>query len=321
MIFPGQGAQFVGMGKELYDQERLVQEYFEQASICLKKNFVKLCFASSERQLMETENAQTSIFLVSACIYQLLKEKYGITPDLVAGHSLGEYSALFAAGGLSFSDALYLLNKRAQFMEEATRDQNGSMLAVLNFSPELLRDIISRYDDDSDLRHVAQIVNYNSATQLVVSGTLPELEEIKKEVIAQGGRAIMLKVSGGFHSRLMKKAQDRFAAYLTKVDVHDLSTDLINNVEARKVSSVDEVKSSLVEQISAPVLWSKSMEHFKDCDLIVQIGPNTVYSKMLQRQWPDKTILSVNNQDDIDVLHSYVGRAVPRQVGEAQASV
>lgn len=111
MIFPGQGSQFVGMAKEFYDNERIVQEYFEQASNCLNQNFVKLCFASSEKDLMETVNTQTSIFLVSSAIYALLKEKYSIVPNLIAGHSLGEYSAVFAAGGINFPDGLYLLKK------------------------------------------------------------------------------------------------------------------------------------------------------------------------------------------------------------------
>ena len=110
MLFPGQGSQYLGMGKELYADERIVQEYFDEASVCLEQNFLRLCFASSERELTKTSNAQTAIFLVSSAIFSLLKKKYDIVPDIVAGHSLGEYSALFAAGGISFPDRLYLLN-------------------------------------------------------------------------------------------------------------------------------------------------------------------------------------------------------------------
>ncbi len=308
MIFPGQGAQFIGMCKEFYDQSRIVQEYFEQASQCLDKNFVKLCFASSEKELMETVNTQTSIFLVSAAITTLLKQEHDITPSIVAGHSLGEYSALYAAGGINFPDALYLLSKRAQFMEEATSEQNGGMLAVLNFPEDKLRSIIQRYDQPESLEHVAQIVNYNSPRQLVVSGTMPELLAIKEDISAARGRSVMLKVAGGFHSRLMQEAESRFGNYLIKVDLHNLTTDLVNNVEARIISVSDEVKSTLVKQISSPVLWWQSMQSFKECDLIIQVGPCDTYAKMLQKEWPEKTIIAINNLDDINKTRTILGR-------------
>jgi [acyl-carrier-protein] S-malonyltransferase len=188
MIFPGQGSQFVGMAKEFYDNERLVQEYFEQASSCLNQNFVKLCFASSEKELMETVNTQTSIFLVSASIYSLLKEKYSIKATLFAGHSLGEYSAVFAAGGINFPDGLYLLKKRALFMEEATRTTQGGMLAVLNCTEAKLRPIVEKYNIPGSDDAVAEIVNYNSPRQLVVSGTLSLLDKLPK---------MLLKLKGG----------------------------------------------------------------------------------------------------------------------------
>ncbi len=301
IIFPGQGSQFVGMIKELYDKERIIQEYFEQASSCLNRNFVRLCFASSEKELMETVNTQTSIFLVSASIYSLLKDKYGIVPSVVAGHSLGEYSAVFAAGGMNFADAIYLLNKRASFMEEATMQQQGGMLAVVNFPEEKLSLIVQKYNRPGD-EAVAEIVNYNSSKQLVVSGTLNEIAKVMDDVNAEGGKAIMLKVSGAFHSRLMRNAEKMFSVYLEKVNVHDLKIPLVNNVEAKVITSSDDVKTSLVRQMSSSVLWWQSMQHFKDCDVIIEVGPGDKLSKLLLKQWPDKKILSVNDQKDIDQL-------------------
>ena len=302
MIFPGQGSQFVGMAKTFYDEERLVQEYFEQASSCLDQNFVKLCFASSEKELMETVNTQTSIFLVSAAIYSLLNKKYNITPDIVAGHSLGEYSAVFAAGGINFPDGLYLLKKRALFMEEETRLQDGGMLAVLNFPEEQLQPILQRYDQPGSDKAVAEIVNYNSPRQLVVSGTMPELLAIKEEVGRHRGKALMLKVSGAFHSRLMKEAEKRFTAYLAKVDFHDLTMPLINNADAELISHADMVRQSLVKGISSPVRWWPSMRYFSDCDVIVEIAPGEKLTKMLKREFPEKQFVSINEQKDIDVL-------------------
>lgn len=302
MIFPGQGSQFVGMAKEFYDNERLVQEYFEQASSCLNQNFIKLCFASSEKELMETVNTQTSVFLVSAAIYALLKEKYSIRPTLFAGHSLGEYSAVFAAGGINFADGLYLLKKRAMFMEEATREHPGGMLAVLNCSENRLRPIVERYNVPGSDNAVAEIVNFNSPRQFVVSGTLSLLGQIAEEVVKVRGRAILLKVSGAFHSRLMKPAQQKFANYMEKVDFHNLTSPFISNVRAQIVTSAKDIRESLVDQLSAPVLWWQSMQYFRQCDIIVEVGPGTKLTNLLAKEWKDKILLSINDQRDIDHL-------------------
>lgn len=302
MIFPGQGSQFVGMAKEFYDNERLVQEYFEQASSCLNQNFIKLCFASSEKELMETVNTQTSVFLVSAAIYALLKEKYSIRPTLFAGHSLGEYSAVFAAGGINFADGLYLLKKRAMFMEEATREHPGGMLAVLNCSENRLRPIVERYNVPGSDNAVAEIVNFNSPRQFVVSGTLSLLGQIAEEVVKVRGRAILLKVSGAFHSRLMKHAQQKFANYMEKVDFHNLTSPFISNVRAQIVTSAKDIRESLVDQLSAPVLWWQSMQYFRQCDIIVEVGPGTKLTNLLAKEWKDKILLSINDQRDIDHL-------------------
>jgi [acyl-carrier-protein] S-malonyltransferase len=302
MLFPGQGAQFVGMGKELYDEERLVQEAFEEASLCLNTNFVQLCFASSEKNLKETVHSQTGIFLVSAAIYRLLHEKYGITPDLVAGHSLGEYTAIHAAGGITFPDALYLLNKRAVIMDDHMKRQQGGMLAVLGFDHEKLRYICERHDRPESNEHVAEVANYNSPTQVVVSGTLPELEAVKNDVEMLRGKALMLPVAGGFHSRLLRDAENFFSQYLVKVDFKPLVVPLINNIMAQKVESPLEIKLSLVRQTSSHIYWWQSMQYFKEMDVIVEVGPNEIFSKILRREWPEKKIISINSLNDIEQL-------------------
>ena len=231
MIFPGQGSQSLGMGKDFYDHERIIQELFEEASNCLDQNFVRLCFASSEKELRETVNAQTSIFLVGAAIYTVLNKKYGIEPSFVAGHSSGEYSAIYAAQGMNFPDALYLLRKRSLFMEEVTKKQVGGMLAVFGLSEGQLAEICYKYNDPSGDNRVAEIVNFNSSSQLVVSGTLPEIEQIRSEIKALKelkGKTIPLNVAGAFHSRLMKDAEKDFGVYMVKVDFQDLKIPLIS---------------------------------------------------------------------------------------------
>jgi len=308
MIFPGQGSQALGMGKDMYDRERIIQEYFEQASSCLENNFVRLCFASSEKELKETVNAQTSIFLISSTFVQLLVEKYNIKPDVVAGHSSGEYAAIFAAGGMNFADALYLLKKRALFMEEATSSFPGSMIAVMGLSIEKLKAIVDQFDDPTGIEHVVEIVNYNAPEQLVVSGTIPELDGVTRQVRAAGGKVLPLNVAGAFHSRLMQEAEKQFALYMVKVDFKDLNVPLINNVAALPVQSNQHIKESLVRQMSSHVLWWSSMQYFKDCDMIIEVGPSNKLAKMLKREWPEKETYALNTPADLEQILNRLGK-------------
>lgn len=308
MIFPGQGSQFLGMGKDVYNCQRLVQESFEEASNCLDQNFVRLCFASSERELRETVNAQTSIFLISAAFYDLLKIKYGIVPSVVAGHSSGEYAALYAAGGISFPDALYLLKKRALFMDEATKKFPGTMLAVIGMPYEQLADICQHFDDPSSIEQVAEVVNLNSPEQFVVSGTVAELDAVALQVRNGGGKCLPLNVAGAFHSRLMREAEKQFALYMVKVDFKDIAIPLINNLEACPVQANVDIKRSLAHQMSSHVLWWQSIQQFKDCDIIIEVGPGGKLAKIIKRQWPEKQIFSCDTLENLRFLLAHFGK-------------
>lgn len=305
MIFPGRESGFVGMAKTFYDNERIVQEYFEEASNCLNQNLVKLCFASSEKELAETINSQTSVFLVSASIYKLLEEKYGIVPDIVAGHGVGEYSALFAGGGINFPDGLYLIKKQGQFIEELNvSEQESGMLSITNFPEIYLKELVLKYDRPDSFDHVAQIVSFNTPSNFVVGGTINELNSIKIEVENQGGKASFLKVSKAFNSRLLRDVEKTFGLYLEKVDFHELKIPLIENVEAKKIYTVPDIKHSLINQISSPILWWQSMSLLQECDVIIEIAPGIKLSKMLSKEWLSKVILSVNEPADVEQLIS-----------------
>lgn len=307
IIFPGQGSQHCGMGKALYDTERIVQEHFEQATACLGTNMTKLCFATSDERLRRTENAQPSIFTLSVALYQLLRERAGIRASYVAGHSSGEYAALCAAEGISFVEGLHLIKKRAQAIQKATEQTEGIMRAIIRLSHDQVTELCRRYDGQPDGMQIVSIANDNGAAQQIIAGTPAAVERVSADARDLGGRVMPLSVSGAFHTKLMDEATASFAATLAAAPLRDLSIPLFANSTAQQVQSASDVRAALTTQMNSMVRWREIQKSLAACDLIIQVGPGVVYTRMLAREYPECKVVSFTSPDDWDTLAKVLG--------------
>jgi [acyl-carrier-protein] S-malonyltransferase len=273
-IFPGQGSQKVGMGRDLFDRTALAKELFQEADDVLGLKISEVCFSGPEEKLKMTSFTQPALLTVSTIAFRLLGEE----PHLAAGHSLGEYSALVAAGALTFEDALRLVHKRGQYMQEAVPVGVGAMAAILGGSPA---------DIESALRQVksgtVQIANWNSDDQIVIAGHKEAVEEALD--LMKGARAVLLPVSAPFHTVLMKPAEERLAVDLDGVEFRDLRFPVITNVDARIIRRGEEARDALKRQVSRPVLWHRSMMALQEekIDSVVEIGSGKVLTGLLKR--------------------------------------
>jgi [acyl-carrier-protein] S-malonyltransferase len=311
LLFPGYGSQFVGMAKELYDESRTIQEYFEEASNCLNVNFVKLCFASSDAELAKASNAYTSIFLTSCALQALLKEE-GITPTMVAGYNLGEYAALFAADGISFPDGLYLLNKYAAFYEESLESMNIGALRIKNMSCKTLEALCKTLSQGEHEVHIACTLCDDEA---LVTGHVPALDALRVQIHDQPNIIIdQAPIEIGLHSSLMDPIVQNFTMYLEKVDFKDLTIPLIHNTDASIMTSGEHIKAHITELINKPIVWHDVMLAMADYDIILEVGPGTALSTMAKAKYPDKLICSINKRSDIVELKEKIqGPQAPQE--------
>jgi [acyl-carrier-protein] S-malonyltransferase len=292
-IFPGQGAQYIGMGKELYDHFTIVKSVFDKANEILNEDFVNLIFNGTEEDIKKTENAQPGILMVSTAISELLKEK-GITPVMTAGLSLGEYSALVAAGALSYEDALPLVRKRGRYMNEAVPAGKGTMAAVLGLDAELL---LACCEKASELGTVG-IANYNCPGQLVLSGEAAAVEKASKLTKEAGAkRVVPLQVSGPFHSSLLKSAGEKLAAELEKITIQNPEIPVITNVEAQPARDAEAIKKLLIDQVSHSVRWENCVRYMlsQGVDTFVEVGPGKALTGFMKKI--DKTAAVYNVED------------------------
>ncbi len=289
-VFPGQGAQTVGMGKDFYDKYDLAKKRFEEADEALGYSIKKMCFEGSEEDLKLTANTQPAILVVSVIAAELLKEE-GIVPEIAGGHSLGEYSALVAAGVLDFKDAVLLVHKRGQFMQEAVPVGEGAMAAIIGLDDEVIVDACKKASEDG----VVQAVNFNCPGQTVIAGTTKGVESAV-EILKNAGakKAVILPVSAPFHSTLMAPAAKKIAAELEKVEIRDAAFPIAANFTGKLETSGAEIKANLISQADNPVKWIDCVKTMTDfgADTFVECGPGKTLCGFNRRI--DKQIKSLN---------------------------
>lgn len=286
-IFPGQGSQSVGMGKGFHDGFPEARSVFEQASDAINLDIASLCFNSDEKTLSLTANAQPAILTVSIAALRALCAEKDIKPDFVAGHSLGEYSALVAAGALDFPDAVRIVRKRGEFMQEAVPSGEGAMAAVIGLQKEDVENLCGLCSDGGRLVSPA---NYNSPEQTVVSGNAEAVEKVSQLALERGARrAVPLRVSAPFHCSLMSPAAEKLAQTLENVKISPVCAPVVTNLEAVGNTEPERVKQLLLEQITSPVRWSESVEHMKDKGVgrFVEIGPGKALCGLVRRTVKD----------------------------------
>ena len=281
-VFPGQGAQFVGMGKDLYDTNETAKEMFEKANDILGFRITDLMFAGTDEDLRKTAVTQPAIFLHSVILAKTMGEEFD--PSMVAGHSLGEFSALVAAGALSFEDGLRLVAARAQAMQKACEINPSTMAAVLALPDEKVEEICAQ------IPGVVVCANYNCPGQLVISGENDAIDAACEQLKAAGAkRALKLKVGGGFHSPCMEPARAELAEAIERTEFHTPAVPVYQNVDAKPHTDAAEIKANLVAQLTAPVRWTQSVTNMvaDGATEFVEVGPGKVLQGLVAKIAPE----------------------------------
>ena len=294
LLFPGQGSQFVGMARDLYDRSPAARKVFEMANEALGYDIMALCFQGPEEELKLTANTQPAILTASIAALRVMQVEREIVPVVTAGHSLGEYSALVAAGGLRFADAVRLVHLRGKFMQEAVPVGVGAMAAVMGLSALEVEALCK----EAAQGEVLSPANFNSPGQIVIAGHRTAVKRAV-EIIAQkpGKKALLLPVSAPFHCPLMKPAAERLAQELARVEVGDLHVPVISNAEADFYPGKDKIRDLLVKQVDHPVRWEECMQKFlaTGMDFILEVGPGKVLAGLMRKINREVKVASVED--------------------------
>ncbi len=301
-IFPGQASQKVGMGKDLFEKTALGKQMFNQANDIMECDITSIIFNGPDKRLQQTQYTQPAIYIVSVIIGELLKNK-GIRPAAVAGHSLGEYSALTIADVLDFKTGLLLVKTRSEEMAKAGKNTKGSMAAIIGLDNNLIKEICDQYDGDG----IVVAANFNCPKQVVISGTINAVKSIMNSAKKSGARmTVELNVSGAFHSPLMASAREALAEKLNSIEISDSQIPVYVNVDAKPVKNSNEIISSLIRQLENPVLWLETITNLKKDGFssFLEIGPGKVLqglNKRIDRLLQTKSIGSIEQISNYNV--------------------
>jgi [acyl-carrier-protein] S-malonyltransferase len=296
-VFPGQGSQYVGMGKEIYEKFSVSREVFKEASDELGYNIEKVCFEGPAEELNKTYRTQPAILTVSIAINRVLISN-SIKPSVVAGHSLGEYSALVSAGVLSFRDAIKITEMRGKFMQEAVPEGRGLMAAIIGLERNIVDEICSSVQSG-----YTAPANYNSPTQIVIAGEKDAVEEAIKLAREKGAkRTVVLAVSVPSHCTLMAGASQKLAEFLNKIDFRNPEIPIVNNTDALFLYDTESIKNSLIRQLNSPLLWEDSIRVIFDSgiDTFIEVGPGKILTGLIKRIEPSAKVFNVEDLKTFD---------------------